>query len=109
MREVVVDLTGVASRDQFHRELARHFPLAADHAELWQSIWAAFAYRREPWRVRFVGWAGFAARMPRYARRLQQLIGTVRSLPEYGVLVLGGCTPEVEYAVPGTSSGDGSG
>jgi len=88
-REIVIDLRGVSSRDAFQRELARHFPIAADHSALWSSFYAALLSeltnpqpRFHLWhdlnsrlpRLRFVGWEEFERRMPRYARRITRFL-----------------------------------
>jgi hypothetical protein len=69
-----IDLRGVATRDDFQRELARHFPLGPDHRDLWPSLYEAIMYQTGPLHLRFLGWAEFQARMPRYARRLRRLL-----------------------------------
>jgi hypothetical protein len=75
-REFLIDLRGIAARDQFHGELARHFNIPADHRELWGALINAIAYQTGPYRLRLrlLGWAEFEERMPRYARRLRRLI-----------------------------------
>src|SRR4051794_19152908 len=70
----VIDLRGVATRDEFQRELSRHLALAPDHRDLWPSLYAAIMYQTGPLRLRFLGWGEFQARMPRYARRLRRLL-----------------------------------
>ena len=103
MRVIEVDLTGVASRDQFRAAFAPHLPLAADHAELWPSLSSALMFLPEPCRLRLVGWSGFAARMPRYAKRLRGLLAFILQLPEHSVHLDGCHPPEVEYAEPGAA------
>jgi hypothetical protein len=74
-REFLIDLRGVSSRDDFQRELTRHFPIAADHLELWGSLYRAlYMEQAGPYRLRFLGWVGFEKRMPRYAKRLRRLL-----------------------------------
>jgi hypothetical protein len=73
-RSYVIDLRGVATRDDFQRELARHFPLGPDHRDLWPSLYKAIMYQTGPLSLRFIGWEEFQARMPRYARRVRRLL-----------------------------------
>jgi hypothetical protein len=75
-REIIIDLRAVFSRDSFQRELARHFPIAADHSELWSSFSKCLAEglpgRLPP--LRLLGWDDFKRRMPRYARRIKRIL-----------------------------------
>ncbi len=73
-REFLIDLRGIATRDQFHGELARHLTMPADHRELWGALFNAIAYQTGPYRLHLVGWADFEGRMPRYARRLRRFV-----------------------------------
>jgi hypothetical protein len=74
LREVVIDLTRVSSRDDFQREMSRHFSIAADHTYLWRSIYEALSRPAGPLRLRLLGWEGFKDRMPRYAKRLERML-----------------------------------
>jgi len=74
-QETTIDLRRVSSRDEFQRELTKHFPIDADHRELWNSLYQAILTNQTgPRTLRFLGWAGFESRMPRYARRLKRLL-----------------------------------
>jgi hypothetical protein len=74
-KEIIIDLRLVSSRDEFQREMSKHFPIPADHSELWAALYdAILMYKAGPRTVRFLGWAGFEQRMPRYARRLKGLL-----------------------------------
>ena len=74
-QETTIDLRRVSSRDEFQRELTKHFPIAADHRELWSSLYQALLTNQTgPRTLRFLGWAGSERRMPRYARRLKRLL-----------------------------------
>jgi len=71
----VIDLRGVSSREQFHREMARHFSVAVDHRDLWASLYQeVLIVPGGPRVLHFIGWADFEGRMPRYARRLKRLL-----------------------------------
>jgi hypothetical protein len=73
-REFLIDLRGIATRDQFHDELACHFTIPADNRELWGGLFNAIALQTGPYRLHLMGWAEFEGRMPRYARRLRRFI-----------------------------------
>ena len=98
VREIVVDLGEVTSRELFQREVGRHFSIAADHDALWSSLLSALANRREPAKVRFAGWAEFQTRMPNYARRLRRLTSQVERMPDRGGVALGCFSPRFEFS-----------
>ena len=97
MREIIVDLRAVTSRESFQQELGRHFAVSADHDVLWESLVSALANRREPARVRFSGWAAFEERMPNYARRLRRVTSQVERMPDRGGVALGCFSPRFEF------------
>ncbi len=70
-REFVIDLSRVCSRDDFMRALSPHFPVGPDHRNIWGPIYQTIGLQSCPFRIRFIGWEGFAQRLPRYARRLR--------------------------------------
>ncbi len=70
-RSFEIDLSAVRSRDQFMKAMAPHFPVGPDHRNLWRPIYSTIGMQSCPIRIRFLGWSGFAERMPRYARRLR--------------------------------------
>jgi hypothetical protein len=70
-REIIIDLRGVSTRDQFQRELASHLPISAERRQLWPSLNHYITIGRGgPVQLRFLGWPEFERRMPRYANRL---------------------------------------
>jgi hypothetical protein len=73
-REFEIDLSGVRSRDDFMRALKPHFPVGPDHLNIWGPIYRAIGMQTCPIRIRFLGWNGFADRMPRYAGRLRSYL-----------------------------------
>jgi hypothetical protein len=73
-RDFVIDLSAVRSRDDFMHAMASHFPVGPDHDNLWGPIFRTIGYQACPFRLRFIGWDGFAQRMPRYARRLRRYL-----------------------------------
>jgi len=94
-RELVIDLREVSSREDFQRELTRHFDLPADHVLMWDALSQKLTTLcKSPVRLKFVGWAGFRRRMPKYANHLTHFIRVRHRLQE----LLGGCRLEVEYA-----------
>ena len=70
-RHFEIDLSAVRSRDDFVRAMAPHFPVGPDHRNLWGPIYRTIGLQSCPIHIRFLGWSGFAERMPRYARRLR--------------------------------------
>ena len=73
-REFLINLRGVATRDEFHDELASQFSIPDDHREFWGALRSAIAFQTGPYRLHLKGWAEFEGRMPRHARRLRRLI-----------------------------------
>lgn len=76
--EITIDFRQVSSRDEFQRELSKHFPIAADHRELGSSLYQALTKQNGPRTLRFLGWSDFEHRMPRYARRLKRLLADLQ-------------------------------
>ncbi len=42
-REFRIDLRSIATRDEFQRELSRHFPMKEDHRHIWESLYTAIS------------------------------------------------------------------
>lgn len=103
--DLVIDLRGVSTRDDFQRELTRHFPIADDHRGLWDSLWVAINAPVGPIRLRFLGWSEFEGQMPRYARRLRRTIEVRQRLWEG----LSRFVPERRFVVEYQEAGIGSG
>ena len=59
-QETTIDLRRVSSRDEFQRELTKHFPIAADHRELWSSLYQAIL-TNQTGPVRYVSSVGQAS------------------------------------------------
>lgn len=78
-RVVTIDLGSISSRDDFQRELGRHFSIPPDHAHLWLSLTMALfeASQSGPLHLRLVRFAELEQRMPRYARHLHRLVESV--------------------------------
>jgi RNAse (barnase) inhibitor barstar len=94
-QEFVIDLREVSSQDSFQRELTRHFDLPADHVLMWNALSQKLTTLcKSPVRLKFVGWADFRRRMPKYADRLVHFIDVRHRMQE----LLGGFRLEVEYA-----------
>ncbi len=72
-RRFTIDLRGIATRDDFTRELAETFKIAPDWANLWSTFLESVDPRRRVHRVRGIGWAEFQRRMPRYAHRMERV------------------------------------
>ncbi len=68
------DVSQVRTREDFQREMGRHFKLDADHAKIWHSISHGLLYLPTACTFRFRGWAEFERHMPAYARRLRHMI-----------------------------------
>jgi hypothetical protein len=68
------DVSQVRTREDFQREMARHFKMDADHAKIWHCISQGLLYLPTATTFRFRGWAEFERHMPHYARRLRQMI-----------------------------------
>ena len=69
-----IDVSQVRTRDDFRREMARHFQMDVDHAKIWHSISQGLLRMPTACTLRFSGWDEFERHMPHYARRLRQTI-----------------------------------
>ena len=87
-REFEIDLSGVATREAFETEILRHFRFIGVGRDPWAALVTGIIEQDGPYRLRFVGWPGFAQRMPRYARRLRRIIETYQGTHGTGVLAV---------------------
>jgi hypothetical protein len=69
-----IDLSHVRTRDDFQREMGRHFKMEADHNKIWDCISLWLLYQPTACTLRFRGWVQFEQHMPQYARRLRRKI-----------------------------------
>ena len=68
------DVSHVRTRDDFQREMCKHFKMDADHSKIWHSISHGLLYLPTACTFRFRGWAEFEIHMPGYATRLRRMI-----------------------------------
>lgn len=68
------DMSRVRTREDFQRELGRHFKMEADHTRVWPCISQGLLYLPTACTFRFRGWPEFERQMPGYARRLRRMI-----------------------------------
>ena len=101
-REVVeIDLSAATTSRELHRLLARSLDFPDFYGHNWAAFWDAITgLVGMPRRLRLVGWAGMAARLPDEARHLRECLSDAAAqYPQWSA--------EVEYAATATSSVDG--
>ena len=68
------DVSRVRTRDDFQREMSKHFRMDSDHSKIWSSITHGLLYLPTACTFRFRGWTEFERHMPAYAGRLRRII-----------------------------------
>lgn len=95
VRELIFDLRLVSSRDDFQREMARHFDMPSDHVLIWSAISKGLdSVCQGRVLLRILGWEGFRLRMPKFAFRLMHFIRVRHRIQE----LLDRFQLEVEYS-----------
>ena len=72
MNATEIDLTAVQSGEQLHALLAKHLGFPSFYGHNWDAFWDAITGLVEiPALIHFMGWSGFAERLPADARQLR--------------------------------------
>jgi ribonuclease inhibitor len=98
-REVVeIDLSAVTTPDELQLLLLRSLDFPDWYGCNWNAFWDAITGLVEmPRRLRLVGWAGFAARLPGDARLMRECLDDMAA--QYPA-----DAAQVEYAAPGAAA-----
>jgi len=77
-QHIVLDLSSVRTREELIATMQALFPGNDLNKDVWQGIRHTIVEQSCPVRLDLVGWSSFYKRMPRYARRLMQLLHQYR-------------------------------